>query len=243
MDRRRQSNRVENDALQTFMDAKFNDGSSPSAAIVTGLMICLLFAGQHTSSVTASWTGLFMFDEVRRGNKKLLDELLAEQKAAGANLDYNTIRHDMPLLHASVSEALRLRPPLIFLMRTAMTDLQIKDVVIPRTDTIFLSPVYSGLREEIFSKPTEAYDPYRFLAPRNEHEKHTHGWVGFGGGRHRCLGEQFAYVQIKTIWSYLLRNFELEAPSALPVPNYEALVVGPKPPALLKYRRRAQPLV
>jgi len=32
----------------------------------------------------------------------------------------------MPLLHASVSEALRLRPPLIFLMRTAMTDLQIK---------------------------------------------------------------------------------------------------------------------
>mmetsp|Transcript_5640 Transcript_5640/g.18122 ORF Transcript_5640/g.18122 Transcript_5640/m.18122 type:complete len:87 (-) Transcript_5640:713-973(-) len=84
-------------------------------------------------------------------------------------------RHDMPLLHASVSEALRLRPPLIFLMRTAMTDLQIKDVVIPRTDTIFLSPVYSGLREEIFSKPTEAYDPYRFLAPRNEHEKHTHG--------------------------------------------------------------------
>mmetsp|Transcript_5644 Transcript_5644/g.18142 ORF Transcript_5644/g.18142 Transcript_5644/m.18142 type:complete len:155 (-) Transcript_5644:325-789(-) len=152
-------------------------------------------------------------------------------------------RHDMPLLHASVSEALRLRPPLIFLMRTAMTDLQIKDVVIPRTDTIFLSPVYSGLREEIFSKPTEAYDPYRFLAPRNEHEKHTHGWVGFGGGRHRCLGEQFAYVQIKTIWSYLLRNFELEAPSALPVPNYEALVVGPKPPALLKYRRRAQPLV
>jgi len=92
MDRRRQSNRVENDALQTFMDAKFNDGSSPSAAIVTGLMICLLFAGQHTSSVTASWTGLFMFDEVRRGNKKLLDELLAEQKAAGANLDYNTIR-------------------------------------------------------------------------------------------------------------------------------------------------------
>jgi len=51
----------------------------------------------------------------------------------------------------------------------------LQDVVIPRTDTIFLSPVYSGLREEIFSKPTEAYDPYRFLAPRNEHEKHTHG--------------------------------------------------------------------
>jgi sterol 14-demethylase len=35
-------------------------------------------------------------------------------------------------------------------------------------------------------------------------------FIGFGGGRHGCMGETFAYMQIKTIWSVLLRNFEFE---------------------------------
>jgi sterol 14-demethylase len=42
------------------------------------------------------------------------------------------------------------------------------------------------------------------------------------------MGEQFAYMQIKTIWSVLLRNFELELVSPLPKPDFEAMVVGPK---------------
>ena len=29
-------------------------------------------------------------------------------------------------------------------------------------------------------------------------------------GRHRCIGESFAYVQIKTIWSVLLRKYEFD---------------------------------
>lgn len=36
----------------------------------------------------------------------------------------------------------------------------------------------------------------------------------FGAGRHRCVGEQFAYMQLSTIVSYLIRNFtmQLETP-------------------------------
>jgi len=29
---------------------------------ITGLLIAVLFAGQHTSSITSSWTGIFMID-------------------------------------------------------------------------------------------------------------------------------------------------------------------------------------
>jgi sterol 14-demethylase len=52
------------------------------------------------------------------------------------------------------------------------------------------------------------------------------------------MGEQFAYMQIKTVWSVLLRKFDLELISPLPEPNYEAMVVGPKGPSLVKYKRR-----
>jgi hypothetical protein len=37
-------------------------------------------------------------------------------------------------------------------------------------------------------------------------------------------------VQIKTIWAYLLRNFDMKLSSKLPEPDYTAMVVGPLKP-------------
>ena len=42
------------------------------------------------------------------------------------------------------------------------------------------------------------------------------------------MGEQFAYLQVKTVVSVLLRQFKLTPVTAeLPQPNYKAMVVGP----------------
>ena len=43
---------------------------------------------------------------------------------------------------------------------------------------------------------------------------------------------------IKTIWSLLLRSFEFELLDPFPEPDYDSLVVGPKP-CRVRYRRRA----
>ena len=45
---------------------------------------------------------------------------------------------------------------------------------------------------------------------------------------HGCLGEQFGFLQVKTIVSLLLRRFEIEPLCALPEPNYKVMVVGRK---------------
>ena len=52
------------------------------------------------------------------------------------------------------------------------------------------------------------------------------------------MGETFAYMQIKTIWSILLRNFDFELVGNLPEPDYEGMVVGPKK-SCVRYKRRA----
>lgn len=39
---------------------------------------------------------------------------------------------------------------------------------------------------------------------------------------------QFAFLQVKTIWAHLLRNFEFTMEGPMPEPNYESMVVGPK---------------
>jgi cytochrome P450 len=60
----------EEDVLQQFCDARYQNvynGRQLTEEEIAGLLIAVLFAGQHTSSITSSWTGYFMInDKVRR---------------------------------------------------------------------------------------------------------------------------------------------------------------------------------
>lgn len=50
-------------------------------------------------------------------------------------------------------------------------------------------------------------------------------------------GQNFAYLQIKTIWSVLLRNFEFELLDPVPEADYTSMVIMPKP-CRVRYRRK-----
>ena len=164
----------------------------------------------------------------------------------GEDLTYEAL-NDMPFLHACVKEALRVHPPIIFLMRKLMVDMKICDYDIPTGDVLFTSPALSGRHSSNFEDP-KTYDPYRWLGERDEEKKKKFSFIGFGGGRHVCLGEQFGFLQVclflkpirpvslilittkqvKTIWSTLFRNFNFKLVDPFPTPDYTALVVGPK---------------
>ncbi len=75
-------------------------------------------------------------------------------------------------------------------------------------------------------------------APREEDKAAPFSYIGFGGGRHGCMGSQFAYLQIKTIWSVLLRNFTFELVDEFPEPDWDSMVIGPKPTRVRYTRRR-----
>lgn len=63
------------------------------------------------------------------------------------------------------------------------------------------------------------------------------GYLPFGAGRHACIGHNFAFVQIKNIFTILIRNFEIEMVSEFPKPDYSAMVIGPLP-SKIRYKRR-----
>lgn len=67
-------------------------------------------------------------------------------------------------------------------------------------------------------------------------------WIPFGAGRHRCVGAAFATMQIKAIFSVLLREYEFEM--AQPPETYRndhsKMVVQLERPAKVRYRRRAK---
>jgi len=88
-----------------------------------------------------------------------------------------------------------------------------------------------------FPEP-DKFDPDRFAAPREEHKK-PYSYMGFGGGLHSCMGQNFAFVQVKTILSILFREYEIERiEPGMPDIGYEDMVVGPKGDCRIRYKKR-----
>lgn len=100
-----------------------------------------------------------------------------------------------------------------------------------------VSPALSHSLWRVFRNP-ESYDPDRFAPPREEQKQHAYSLVAFGGGKHRCVGLHFTYLQIKAIRSVLLRTYDFEVASPTLRPDYASRVVGPKAPVRVRCRRR-----
>lgn len=231
------------DILQVFIDMHYKDGTKATDDQITGLLIALLFAGQHTSSITSTWTILFI-----AANPDIKRRVLEEQAMIFKDRDWNSEPafedlNKMELLHNCIKEALRLHPPLIMLMRKCLKDVQVQtergSFVVPKGDITITSPAVSGRIPQIFENP-HVFDPDRYMPPREEHKKMPFAHLGFGAGIHQCMGQQFGYTQVKTILSVILRQFDVALPAHLPFPepDYQAMVVGPKGCPLLTYKRR-----
>jgi sterol 14-demethylase len=226
------------DFLQTLMEARYADGRTLSDDNIVGLLLTLIFAGQHTSAVLAAWTGILLLE-----NQQYVPAILEEQQAvfsAGDEMSLAALR-DLVVLERAIKEAERMRPPLIMLMRTILRDFEYKGYPMPRGDLAMISPAVSHRLPEVFRDPNQ-YDPNRFAPGREEDKQAHYCLIGFGGGKHRCIGLHFAYQQIKVIWSVLLRQFELELAQPKYEPNYATFVVGPKQPCPVRYHRRRVPL-
>lgn len=83
---------------------------------------------------------------------------------------------------------------------------------------VFASPAFSHRLPHVFPEP-EAFKADRFAAGADKGAaagSPPFSFIGFGGGRHGCMGTNFAYLQIKAIWAVLLREFEMEMVDPLP---------------------------
>ena len=229
------------DILSLFMDIKYKDGTPITDEQVTGLLIALLFAGQHTSCISSTWTSLFIAND-----GKVLDRVLAEQeqvlnKNMGKTLTYDDLQQ-MEYLHNCMREALRLCPTFIMILRRAEVDIPItvqnQNYVIPKGDFVCVSPTVSMRLKSTFPNPDD-FDPDRFAAPREEH-KRPYSYLGFGGGMHSCMGQNFAFLQVKTILSIMFREYNIQrvAPN-MPDIGYDDMVVGPKGDCRIQYTKRA----
>ena len=225
------------DMLDVLVSMKDEDGNPRfSADEITGMFISLMFAGHHTSSGTASWTliELMRHPDIYAG---VIDELGALY-ADGQSVSFHALRQ-IPRLENVLKETLRLHPPLIILMRMAKGEFEVQGHPIHDGDFVAASPAISNRIPEDFPDPDE-FVPERYEEPRQEDLVNRWTWIPFGAGRHRCVGAAFATMQIKAIFSVLLREYEFEMtqPSESYRNDHSKMVVQLAQPAKVRYRRR-----
>jgi sterol 14-demethylase len=229
--------KAKRDMLDVLVSIKDDEGNLRfSADEITGMFISLMFAGHHTSAGTSAWTLIELmrhFDIYNQVTAEL-DDLYAD----GQEVSFHALRQ-IPKLENVIKETLRLHPPLIILMRVAQGEFEVQGYPIHKGDFVAASPAVSNRIAEDFPDP-DVFDPDRYNKPREEDVLHRWTWIPFGAGRHRCVGAAFGTMQIKAIFSVLLREYEFEM--AQPPDSYRndhsKMVVQLARPATVRYRRR-----
>lgn len=247
------------DMVWNLMSSVYKDGTPVPDEEIAHMMIALLMAGQHSSSSTASWIVLRLATR-----PDIIEELYQEQlRVLGSDLPPLTYDSLQKLdLHAKViKESLRLHAPIHSIIRAVKNPMPVDGTpyVIPTSHNVLSSPGVSARTEEHFSNPLE-WNPHRWndsLTARTENEEkvdYGYGLVSkganspylpFGAGRHRCIGEQFAYVQLGTITAGLVRLFKLRnLPNVEGVPetDFSSLFSKPSVNSFVQFEKREPPL-
>jgi sterol 14-demethylase len=163
-----------------------------------------------------------------------LDELYAD----GTEVSFQALR-EMPHLEAAIKEALRLHPPLILLLRVANVEVEVDGCRIAPGKMVAASPAISNRIPEAF-EDADKFRPGRYLTDPGADLANPWNWIPFGAGRHRCVGANFAMMQLKAIFSVLLKDWTLEA--AQPLDSYRndhsKMVVQLAQPCLATFTRR-----
>jgi sterol 14-demethylase len=227
------------DLLDVLISIRDDEGNLRfTADTITGMFISMMFAGHHTTSGTAAWTliELLRHPEYMAQVTAELDDIYS----GGAEYSFGAMRQ-IPKLESALKEALRLHPPLIVLMRVVQNDFEVEEFHLEPGQSIAVSPAISNRLPEDFPNP-DAFDPDRYLEPRQEDLVNRWTWIPFGAGRHRCVGAQFAIMQLKAIFSVLLQNYEFEMaqPSESYKNDHSKMVVQLAQPCKVKYRKRSK---
>lgn len=225
------------DMFQMLMDNHYDDGTPLTTNEITGMLIGVIFAGHHTSSGTAAWVllELLKHPEHLKAVRDELDDVLGSD----GEVNFQNLR-EVTQLENVLKEVLRLHPPLIVLMRQVSEELHFKNYKINVGDMVWACPPVTHRMPHLFPNP-EQFDPSRYTK-ENAQDKNLMAYQPFGGGKHKCTGNAFALFQIKAIFCQLLReyDFSLVDDINLYVDDYGEMIVQPKSPCNIRYKKRSK---
>jgi cytochrome P450 len=219
----------------------------------------LLLAGHETTAVTLFWSLALLAQDTH-------EQRLVADEVRGLAFAPDTAMAVLPRLvrtRAVVSEALRLYPPALTIVREAIGPDRLGDFFLPRRSVVMIAPWVLHRHRKLWRDP-DAFDPSRFMPPAGSatgsnpaaealpgsgsahvvpgsgsaHAIPRFAYLPFGAGPRVCVGAQFALTEAVLVLAMLLQRFEIALEDPRPVLPVAIVTTQPDHPATFRLRDR-----
>jgi cytochrome P450 len=188
------------DMLSVLSDTCDEDGNRVSSLRIIDEFVALIGAGYETTMAALSWTWYFLCEnpEIYQKAQQEVQQALQGRPATLGDLP------QLPLCLQIFKEAMRIYPPVPFILREALEDVVIDGYRIPKGASLLLSPYTMHRKVEYFPDP-ERFNPERFSA-ENEKQQPRNAYLPFGAGPQICIGNHFVLMMGQLLVATLLQQ-------------------------------------
>ncbi|MFB7663197.1 cytochrome P450 [Kitasatospora sp. NPDC056138] len=174
--------------------------------------ITMFGAGTETVSSTLTWLIQELLDHPEVADRVLAE--LDEQLEPDADLTPEALDR-LGYTRSVAREVLRLHTPNAFLMRTATRQVELGPYTVPAGTELLYSLTALHRDPDRYPDPLR-FDPERGR-PGSAPPAGRHAFLPFGAGKHKCIGEAFAWAELTVAAATILRRWRLS-----PVPGARA---------------------
>lgn len=231
---RRASGTERPDLLGAFLSARDDeaDAGMDDRQLRDEVMSNLL-AGHETSASGLCWifTLLCQHPEWAERIRAEVDAVCGDRVPTAEELGR------LDLTQRAVRESLRLLPPTYVYTRHSNGPDEVCGYALEGDAIVLLSQWATHRHPELWPDPLR-FDPDRFR-PEADATRPPLAWFPFGGGRHMCIGMDFALVEMTLVVACLLRAFDLALVPDHPVVPHPGMTLTPRHGVLVTLRERA----
>ena len=201
------------DFLQTFLDARDENGQPLEMDYIKAEILIVLIAGADTTGTT--FQGLIQHI---LSNPSVFKKVMAEisaADAAGKLSDpvplYDEVVEHCPYYVACVSEAMRVNPatPSIFPRLVSKGGIELDGKYVPEGTEITANPYLVHRDTNVFGPDANVFRPERWLEDEKKVRNYTNYTMTFGYGSRACLGQHLARMEMYKAPLQLLRTFDV----------------------------------
>ncbi|EYU40339.1 hypothetical protein ABFS82_02G138400 [Erythranthe guttata] len=165
----------------------------------------IYFAGHETTAISATWC-LMVLAAYPYWQDRAREDVL---EVCGTNVPTSDMLRNMKVLLMVIQETLRLYPPVAYVVREALQDIDFKGLKIPKGINIQVPIPAMHQSIDLWGPQAGQFDPERFSNGVSGACKIPQAYMPFGVGNRICLGQHFAMAELKVILSLVLSKFRL----------------------------------